>query len=260
MKKVRPKKRFGQHFLIDLNIAENIALSIKGHRGVKKVLEIGPGMGVLTDFLLEGKWDLYLVEVDRESVAYLKKKYPTLEGRIIEADFLKYDVGGEMDGEYIVAGNFPYNISSQILFEVLREKDQVVEVVCMLQKEVAKRIASPKGNRSYGILSVLLQAFYSIEYLFDVPPSVFDPPPKVDSGVIRLTRNEVRELPCDEKLFFRVVKQAFSTRRKTLRNSLKPLGLSDEMKEEAMLDQRAEQLGVDEFVLLTKKLEGSWKQ
>src|SRR5690554_2306820 len=128
MKKVRPKKRFGQHFLIDLNIAENIAQSIKGHRGVKKVLEIGPGMGVLTDFLIDGEWDLYLVEVDRESVAYLNKKYPSLERRIIEADYLKYDIGSEMGGEYIVAGNFPYNISSQILFEVLREKDQVVEV------------------------------------------------------------------------------------------------------------------------------------
>ena len=259
MKKVRPKKQFGQHFLIDLSIAEKIAGSIKGHRNVKKVLEIGPGMGVLTDFLIDGKWDLHLVEVDRESIGYMKEKYPSLKGRIIEADYLKYDVGKEMGGPYIVVGNFPYNISSQIFFKILPEKDQVVEVVCMLQKEVAKRIASPKGNKSYGILSVLLQAFYTVEYLFDVPPNVFDPPPKVDSGVIRLTRNEVRELPCDEKLFFRVVKQAFSTRRKTLRNSLKPMGLSDEMREERMLDQRAEQLGVEEFVLLTNKLEGSWK-
>lgn len=259
MRKVRPKKHFGQHFLIDLSIAENIAQSIKGHRDVKKVLEIGPGMGVLTDFLIDGSWDLHLVEVDRESIAYLNEKYPSLQGRIIEADYLKYDIGKKMGGAYIVVGNFPYNISSQIFFKILPEKDQVVEIVCMLQKEVAKRIASPKGNKSYGILSVLLQAFYTVEYLFDVPPSVFDPPPKVDSGVIRLIRNEVRELPCDERLFFRVVKQAFSTRRKTLRNSLKPMGLSDEMKEETILDQRAEQLGVDEFVLLTNKLEGSWK-
>lgn len=259
MGKVKPKKHLGQHFLLDLGIAENIAKSVKGHQGIRKVLEIGPGMGVLTDFLLAQEWDLYLVEVDREAIAYLNHKYPQLAGKIFEADFLHYDFGKVIEGKYIVAGNFPYNISSQIFFKILPERNKVVEVVCMLQKEVAKRIASPKGNKDYGILSVLLQAFYNIEYLFSVPPEVFSPPPKVNSGVIRLVRNERQSLDCDEKLFFRVVKQAFSTRRKTLRNALKALGLSEEMKGEAILDKRAEQLGVQEFILLTNKLQASWK-
>jgi 16S rRNA (adenine1518-N6/adenine1519-N6)-dimethyltransferase len=260
MGKVKPKKRLGQHFLVDLGIAESIARAVKGHGGVQKVLEIGSGMGVLTDFLIAQEWDLFLVEIDRESIPYLKKKYPRLSHKIIEADFLKYDFGQVIEGKYIIVGNFPYNISSQIFFKILPERNEVVEVVCMLQKEVAKRIASPKGNKEYGILSVLLQAFYDIEYLFSVPPEVFDPPPKVNSGVIRLVRNEVKILGCDEKLFFRLVKQAFSTRRKTLRNALKSMGLTEEMKEEALLDKRAEQLGVQEFVSLTNKLQRSWKQ
>lgn len=260
MGKVKPKKHLGQHFLMDLGIAENIAKAVKGHQGTRKLLEIGPGMGVLTDFLIAQEWDLYLVEVDRESIAYLKQNYPQLSDKIIEADFLQHDFGKVIGGKYIVAGNFPYNISSQIFFKILPERNQVVEVVCMLQKEVAKRIASPKGNKDYGILSVLLQAFYEIEYLFNVPPEVFNPPPKVNSGVIRLVRNEVQNLDCDEKLFFRVVKQAFSTRRKTLRNALKSMGLTEEMKGEAILDKRAEQLSVQEFVSLTNKLQRSWKQ
>lgn len=259
MEKVRPKKHLGQHFLTDLGIAEKITQSLRGHKGVKKVLEIGPGMGVLTDFLIPQGWDLYLVDIDKESVVYLNKKYPDLASKIIEADFLKQDVGKVIGDKYIIIGNFPYNISSQIFFKILPERDQVVEVVCMLQKEVAQRIASPKGNRDYGILSVLLQAFYDIEYLFDVPPDVFNPPPKVNSGVIRLVRNEVQNLECDEKLFFRVVKQAFSTRRKTLRNCLKSMGLPEDMKEDPILDKRAEQLGVEEFVQLTNKLQGTWK-
>lgn len=260
MEKVKPKKHLGQHFLMDLGIAEKIAKAVKGHQGVQKVLEVGPGMGVLTDYLSQEGWDLFLVDLDRESIAYLHKKYPSLADRIIEADFLKHDFGEVIGGEYIIAGNFPYNISSQIFFKVLSERNAVVEVVCMLQKEVAQRIASPKGSKAYGILSVLLQAFYEIEYLFSVPPEVFNPPPKVNSGVIRLVRNEVNTLGCDEKLFFRVVKQAFSTRRKTLRNALKSMGLTEEMKGEAILDKRAEQLGVQEFISLTNKLQGSWKQ
>lgn len=260
MEKVRAKKHLGQHFLTDLGIAQKIAQSVTGHKGVKQVLEIGPGMGVLTDYLLEEEWDLFLVDIDKESIAYLNKKYPQLEGKIIEGDFLKYDFAKSMEGDYIIAGNFPYNISSQIFFKVLNERNKVPEVVCMLQKEVARRIASPHGNKEYGILSVLLQAYYDIEYLFTVPPTVFDPPPKVDSGVIRLKRNDTEELGCDEKLFFRVVKQGFSTRRKTLRNALKSMGLSDEMKQAPVLDKRAEQLSVEEFISLTNKLEASWKK
>lgn len=255
MEKVRPKKHLGQHFLTDLGIAEKIATSIEGHKGVKKVLEIGPGMGVLTDFLILKDWDLFLIDIDKESVAYLNNKYPDLKDKIITGDFLHHDIGRIIGGEYIVIGNFPYNISSQIFFKILPQRDSVVEVVCMLQREVAQRIASPKGNKDYGILSVLLQAYYDIEYLFHVSPDVFDPPPKVNSGVIRLVRNEVKNLDCDDKLFFRVVKQAFSTRRKTLRNALKSMGLTEEMKADPILDKRAEQLGVEEFVQLTSKLQ-----
>lgn len=260
MEKVKPKKHLGQHFLTDLGIAEKIAKSVTGHQGIKKVLEIGPGMGVLTDFLLAGDWDLYLVDIDRESIKYLNNKYPDLGDKIIEADFLKTDFATIMDRSYAVAGNFPYNISSQILFKVLDQRDQVTEVVCMLQKEVAQRIASPKGNKDYGILSVLLQAFYDIEYLFSVPPEVFDPPPRVNSGVIRLKRNEVERLDCDEKLFFRVVKQGFSTRRKTLRNCLKSFGLTETLNQDPVMDKRAEQLDVQEFIVLTQKLQESWNQ
>ncbi|UCS93621.1 16S rRNA (adenine(1518)-N(6)/adenine(1519)-N(6))-dimethyltransferase RsmA [Echinicola marina] len=260
MEKVRAKKHLGQHFLTDLGIAEKIAKSVSGHQDVRQVLEIGPGMGVLTDFLLEEHWDLFLVDIDKESIAYLHKKYPQLREQIIDADFLQFDFSKVIDGEYIIAGNFPYNISSQIFFKVMDERNKVTEVVCMLQKEVARRIASPHGNKDYGILSVLLQAYYDIEYLFTVPPGVFDPPPKVDSGVIRLKRNGVKVLDCNEKLFFRVVKQGFSTRRKTLRNALKSLGLSEDMKLDPILDKRAEQLDVASFISLTNKLEASWKK
>ncbi|MDO8967669.1 16S rRNA (adenine(1518)-N(6)/adenine(1519)-N(6))-dimethyltransferase RsmA [Algoriphagus sp.] len=255
MEKVKPKKHLGQHFLTDLSIAERIAQAVKGHDGVNKVLEIGPGMGVLTDFLLKNPQELYLIEIDRESIAYLHKKYPQLGERIIEGDYLKYDASRILPEKYSIAGNFPYNISSQIFFKVLEEKDRVTEVVCMLQKEVAMRIASPKGNKDYGILSVLLQAWYDIEYLFTVPPTVFNPPPKVNSGVIRLTRNSVQKLDCDEKLFFKVVKGGFSTRRKTLRNALKSFELSEEFRSSPILDKRAEQLGVEEFVFLTQQIE-----
>lgn len=258
MQKVKPKKHLGQHFLTDLSIAEKIAGALTGHLDTKKVLEIGPGMGVLTDFLLEEDWDLYLVDIDAESIRYLHQRYPNLGTKIIAGDYLKQDFSITMKGSYAVIGNFPYNISSQIFFKILEERMHVTEVVCMLQKEVAQRIASPKGNKDYGILSVLLQAYYDIEFLFSVPPGVFNPPPKVNSGVIRLNRNAVERLGCDEKLFFRVVKQGFATRRKTLRNALKPLGLSAILKEDPILDKRAEQLDVQEFVILTKKLQESW--
>ncbi len=260
MDKVRPKKHLGQHFLTDLGIAEKIAHAVTGHGEVKKLLEIGPGMGVLTNFLLEKSWDLFLVEIDRDSVAFLKAKYPQLQDRIYEADFLKKDLASTINGAYAIIGNFPYNISSQIFFKVLEQKDQVTEVVCMLQKEVAQRIASPKGNKDYGILSVFLQAFYNIEYLFSVPPEVFSPPPRVNSGVIRLTRNSVEKLDCDEKLFFRVVKQGFGTRRKTLRNALKNFGLPGNLKEDPVMDKRAEQLDVEQFIDLTNKIQAAWNQ
>ncbi len=257
---VRAKKHLGQHFLKDLEIASSIVNGVTGHLGTKKVLEIGPGMGVLTDFLLKKDWELHLIELDRESVAFLKEKYPSLEKRIIEGDYLHFDFSTVFEFNYMIIGNFPYNISSQIFFKVLKERDKVTEVVGMLQKEVAQRIASKKGNKTYGILSVLLQAYYEVEYLFSVPPEVFTPPPKVNSGVIRLRRNDVEALNCDEKLFFRVVKQGFNTRRKTLRNALKPMGISEELKADPMLDLRAEQLGVEEFVYLTNKLDPSWKK
>ncbi len=255
MENVKPKKHLGQHFLTDLSIAERIAQAVTGHGGVNQVLEIGPGMGVLTDFLLKNPQELYLIDIDKESIVYLHQKYPQLGERIIEGDYLKYDSGKALPERYAIAGNFPYNISSQIFFKILEEKNRVTEVVCMLQKEVAQRIASPKGNKDYGILSVLLQAWYDIEYLFTVPPGVFNPPPKVNSGVIRLTRNSVAKLDCDERLFFKVVKGGFATRRKTLRNALKPFGLSEDFNSHPILDKRAEQLDVADFVFLTQQIE-----
>lgn len=221
------------------------------------VLEIGPGTGVLTRWLAQKQnVRLYLSEIDRESVAYLKEHYPALAGSILEGDFLEMNV--RQLGERVhVIGNFPYNISSQIFFKVLEHKDSVQQVVCMLQKEVADRIAARHGSKTYGILSVLLQAFYDIEYLFKVPPGVFFPPPKVMSAVIRLKRNGVQRLPCDEKLFQTLVKQGFNTRRKTLRNALKPLTLPASVLALPLLDKRAEQLSVADFVSLTTLVEQS---
>ena len=220
---VRPKKSLGQHFLKDLNIAEQIVDALEISAG-NAVLEIGPGTGVLTQFLTKKEnVSLYLSEIDRDSIAYLKIHYPLLKEKILEGDFLEMDMSKKFTGNVDIIGNFPYNISSQIFFKVLDHKDQVKQVVCMLQKEVAERIASKHGNKTYGILSVLLQAFYDIEFLFKVPPGVFFPPPKVMSAVIRLKRNNKTELGCDEVLFRKVVKQGFNNRRKTLRNSLKPL-------------------------------------
>ncbi|HEX6224799.1 MAG TPA: 16S rRNA (adenine(1518)-N(6)/adenine(1519)-N(6))-dimethyltransferase RsmA [Chryseolinea sp.] len=256
--KVRPKKSLGQHFLHDLSIASRIVGALKSKSAKQQVLEIGPGMGVLTQFLAANdQYQLKLIEIDRDSVAYLRAHYQFLNERIIEGDFLEIDITSIFDTKFSVIGNFPYNISSQIFFKILKHRDLVDQVVCMLQKEVADRIASPPGSKTYGILSVLLQAFYNIQNLFKVSPGVFTPPPKVMSAVIRLERNDVVSLPCNETLFIQVVKQAFNTRRKTLRNALKNLNLAAEISMLPLLDKRAEQLSVDEFTNLTLLIEKS---
>lgn len=254
--KVRAKKFLGQHFLRDQNIARRIVDALQTEPG-QTVLEIGPGMGVLTRYLISREPDLKLVEIDRDSVAYLSKHFPELQGRVIEGDFLELDLSQLANGSLSIIGNFPYNISSQIFFTVLENRGIVRQVVCMLQKEVAERIAAPHGSKTYGILSVLLQAFYSIEYLFKVPPGVFVPPPKVMSAVVRLKRNDVDRLDCDERLFFQVVKQGFNNRRKTLRNALKNLNLTAGVSALPILDKRAEQLSVNDFINLTRIIEDS---
>ena len=252
---VRAKKHLGQHFLKDENVAEKIAETLS-YSNYQHVLEIGPGMGVLTKYLLKKGNDVHVIEIDTESVAYLKEHYPDLEGKIHEKDFLKYDVNAIFEGEeFAIIGNFPYNISTQIVFKMLELREFIPEFSGMFQKEVARRICEKEGSKTYGILSVLVQAFYEAEYLFTVPPSVFDPPPKVDSGVLRLTRKEDFSLPCDEKLFFRVVKTAFQQRRKTLRNSLKIFDLPEDLKEDSIFDLRPEQLSTGRFIELTQKIE-----
>ncbi|MEA3462711.1 MAG: 16S rRNA (adenine(1518)-N(6)/adenine(1519)-N(6))-dimethyltransferase RsmA [Bacteroidota bacterium] len=250
---VKPKKHLGQHFLTDPSIAGRIVDGLHVPSG-DTVLEIGPGTGVLTAILLEKDIRLLPVEIDPESVAFLKQKWPVLENRIIEEDFLKMDIDVHIHGNFHVIGNFPYNISSQIFFRVLDYRQQVPTVVCMIQKEVANRIASPPGSKEYGILSVLLQAYYKIDNLFTVKPGSFFPPPKVTSGVIRLTRNDIRSLPCNEKLFFKVVKTTFNQRRKMIRNSIKSILLNLDSENE-LLSKRPEQLGVSEFIELTNWLE-----
>lgn len=245
---VKPKKWLGQHFLKDSNIAKKTADALDNN---KNVLEIGPGTGMLTHILLEKNINLKVIEVDKESVAFLSKKY-AMQEQIIEADFLKYDVHHIFEGEkFSVIGNFPYNISSQILFKVLTVKDLVSCVVGMFQKEVAERICAAKGNKSYGILSVLIQAYYEANYLFTVEPHVFKPPPKVKSAVIKLERKSAAPLPCDETLFFSIVKTAFNQRRKTLRNALKKYTFDNRIDSD-MMQKRAEQLSVSDFVLLTQ--------
>ncbi|GAL62777.1 16S rRNA (adenine(1518)-N(6)/adenine(1519)-N(6))-dimethyltransferase RsmA [Algibacter lectus] len=252
---VRAKKHLGQHFLNDETVAEKIADSLTLNN-YKTVLEIGPGMGVLTKYLLKKPVTTYVVEIDTESVEYLQANYLNLAPRIIEKDFLKYDLNESLNGEpFAIIGNFPYNISTQIVFKTLEMRDQIPEFSGMFQKEVAARICSKEGSKVYGILSVLVQAFYHAEYLFTVPPDVFNPPPKVDSGVLRLTRKEDYSLPCDEKMFFKVVKTAFQQRRKTLRNSLKTFDLSDNLKANSIFGQRPEQLSVASFLELTQLLE-----
>ncbi|MBT8324441.1 MAG: 16S rRNA (adenine(1518)-N(6)/adenine(1519)-N(6))-dimethyltransferase RsmA [Winogradskyella sp.] len=252
---VKAKKHLGQHFLKDETIAQKIADTLS-FQGYKKVLEIGPGMGVLTKYLLKKDIKTYVIEIDSESVAYLKSHYLNLADSIIEKDILKYNLNEIFDDEpFAIIGNFPYNISSQILFKTLEYREQIPEFSGMFQKEVAQRVCSAEGNKVYGILSVLVQAFYNAEYLFTVPPSVFNPPPKVDSGVLRLTRKENFILPCDESLFFKVVKTAFQQRRKTLRNSLKTFNLSDKLKANTIFGQRPEQLSVQAFIELTQLLQ-----
>ncbi len=251
MYEVRAKKHLGQHFLKDENIAAKIAGSLSP--ATKLVLEVGPGTGVLTKYLLKQNFDkLVAVEIDRESAAYLRVHYPQLGDGLIETDFLRMNLGGLFNGQFSVIGNFPYNISSQIFFRILENHDRVNEAVGMIQKEVAVRIAAPPGKKDYGILSVLLQAWYDIEYLFTVDPSVFAPPPKVQSAVIRLQRNNTTDLGCDEKFYLQVVKTAFNQRRKTLHNALKPMG--DYNGEFA--GKRAEQLSVQQFVSLTNEMQG----
>ena len=252
MRQVKAKKALGKHFLTDLSVAERIALTVSEYKHLP-LIEVGPGMGVLTQFLLQNGHDLKVVELDSESVDYLSKCYPQLASRIIEADFLKLDLA-QVTGQpqFVVIGNYPYNISSQILFKVLDYKDQVVCCSGMFQREVAQRIAAPPGSKTYGILSVLLQAWYNIEYLFTVDEHVFNPPPKVKSGVIKLVRNDVRQLDCNEKLFKTIVKTSFGQRRKTLRNSLRGLLPKDShVLESDIFRQRPEQLSVSEFIELT---------
>lgn len=260
---VRAKKHLGQHFLNDENIAKEIADSLT-ENGYDNVLEIGPGMGVLTKYLLEKKPKVTVMELDSESVTYLQETFPVEHFKlntskekftIIEGDFLKKNVAEIFDKQQVaIIGNFPYNISSQIVFKAIENREFVPEFSGMFQKEVAQRIAEKEGSKTYGILSVLTQAFYEAEYLFTVPPSVFNPPPKVDSGVIRLTRKENYTLPVDEKLFFRVVKTAFNQRRKMLRSSLKSFNLSDTLKEDPIFAMRPEQLSVQKFIELTQKI------
>lgn len=252
MQQVKAKKSLGQHFLTDLSIAQRIADTMCDYIG-SPLLEVGPGMGVLSQFLLDAGHDLTVVELDSESVTYLNDKFPQLRERIIEHDFLKLNLQKLYgDRHFNIIGNYPYNISSQIFFKVLDYKDKIDCCSGMLQREVAQRIAEPPGSKTYGILSVLLQAWYDIEYLFTVDEHVFNPPPKVKSGVIRLKRNNVTDLGCDERLFKTIVKTSFGQRRKTLRNSLRGLLPKDSpLLSEQIMAMRPEQLGIEEFVKLT---------
>lgn len=253
MKNVRPKKYLGQHFLCDDYIAERIVHSLQTPNN--DILEIGPGMGVLTKFLIQREdIRLNVVEIDSESVEYLKQCYSELDGKIIAADFLTLDLATMYSAPISIIGNFPYNISSQILFKILENKDLVTETVGMFQKEVAERVASEPGNKQYGILSVLLQAYFDIEYLFTVNENSFNPPPKVKSAVIRLTRNSGKKLSCDERLFKQVVKTAFNQRRKTLRNSLKSFSFADGFTGNVIFTKRPEQLSVADFEMICHKI------
>lgn len=256
---VKPKKHLGQHFLTDLTVCERMTDAIPSDKGYKNVLEIGPGTGALTQFLLKrSDFTTQVVEIDTESVEYLHYNYPILSGRIHETDVLRSDLNTIFKGEdFVVMGNFPYNISSQILFKILDYKDQIPLVVGMFQKEVAERVAVGPGTKTYGITSVLLQAYYDIDYLFTVDEHVFNPPPKVKSGVIRLQRNDVKELAVNEKLFKQVVKMSFNQRRKTIKNSLKSM-LTDQIDtSHPFFARRPETLSVDEFIELTQMFEQS---
>ncbi len=248
--KVKPKKSLGQHFLNEKSIAQKIVHSLDASDS-DVILEVGPGMGVLTTFLLERfNEKLFLIEIDNESIDYLNSHYPVIEKRLINEDFLNFSLPSITTGKIAIIGNFPYNISSQIFFKVLDNRNLVTEVVGMVQREVAQRICEPPGSKTYGILSVLLQSFYDIKYLFTVSEGVFTPPPKVKSAVIRLTRNKTKSLNCNEELFVKVVKAGFNQRRKTLRNSIKAV-FSEIKESHPLLDKRPEQLSVDQFVDLT---------
>lgn len=252
---VSPKKHLGQHFLTDINIAAKIANTLQ-QDSYNTIVEVGPGMGVLTKYLLESDKKVIAMDIDTESIAYLKAHFLNENIAIVEADFLKANLAEITANQpFAVIGNYPYNISTQIVFRALELRHMIPEFSGMFQKEVAQRICHKEGSKAYGILSVLTQAFYTAEYLFTVPPGVFNPPPKVDSGVLRLTRKENYKLDCDETLFFRVVKTSFNQRRKTLRNSLKSFDLSDKLKEDSIFGLRPEQLSVSKFVELTQKLE-----
>lgn len=261
MKSVKPKKFLGQHFLKDLKVAQDIADTVDACPGLP-ILEVGPGMGVLTQFLLCKERPLKLVEVDYESVAYLRGAFPQLEDNIIEDDFLKMRLDRLFSGTpFVLTGNYPYNISSQIFFKMLEYKDLIPCCTGMIQKEVAERMAAEPGSKTYGILSVLIQAWYRVEYLFTVHEHVFNPPPKVKSAVIRMTRNETQALGCDERLFRQIVKTTFNQRRKTLRNSIKPiLGKDSPLVQDALFDKRPEQLSVQQFIDLTNRVEEALKK
>ena len=257
MEKVKAKKHLGQHFLKDETIAKAIAdtLNLEGYNDL---LEIGPGMGVLTKYLLEKPVNTYVIEIDTESVTYLEDNFPKLKDKIIAKDFLRYNINEIFDGkQFAIIGNFPYNISTQIVFRTLEYRSQIPEFAGMFQKEVAERICSKKGSKVYGILSVLAQAFYNVEYLFTVDETVFIPPPKVKSGVLRMRRKENFTLACNEKMLYTVVKMAFQQRRKTMRNSLKALNLSDNLRLDTIFDLRPEQLSVEQFIELTQKIEAN---
>jgi 16S rRNA (adenine1518-N6/adenine1519-N6)-dimethyltransferase len=253
---VIPKKSLGQHFLTDANMARKIVNSLTLYN-YDAILEIGPGMGILTEFLLlMNNKEVKFVEIDEASVSYLEKRFPDIKDKIIKADILSIRLNQIFNKTFAIIGNFPYNISSQLFFKILEFRSLVIEVVCMIQKEVAVRIASPPGSKNYGILSVLLQTYYDINYLFSVPPQVFKPPPKVQSAVIKLTRNQRRSLECNEDLFVKVVKTSFNQRRKIIRNSLKNILLNLNVSDE-IFQKRPEQLTIDEFVILTRLVEKS---
>ena len=249
---MKAKKSYGQHFLTNEAIAQNIAESLSLVGGYEKVLEVGPGKGMLTRFLLNQDYELVVVEADRDMVHFLQHNFPALKGQIIAEDFLKVDLSVFFKSEsFAIIGNFPYNISSQILFKMLEYKSQVPELVGMFQKEVAERVVAPPGNKAYGVISVLIQAYYDGVLLFEVDKSQFAPPPKVQSAVIRLTRKDNQDLGCDPKLFRRIVKQAFSQRRKMLRNTMKSFIKGDPLLEKAIFSKRPEQLSVEDFIQLT---------
>ena len=258
MQFVKPKKSLGQHFLKDNNIANKIVESLD--QNSKNVLEIGPGTGILTRFLIKKKYNLKLVEIDNDSVLFLINQLGIDQNIIIENDFLKLDLPKVFGGNnFSIIGNFPYNISSQIVFKILENRTMVSEMCGMFQYEVAERICESEGTKKYGILSVLTQAFFHVELLFEVSNHLFIPPPKVNSAVILLKRKQVINLDCDEKLFFKIVKLSFQQRRKTIRNSLKKINLSNNLREDSIFDNRPEQLSVNQFVKLTKLVQGDLK-